>query len=156
MQKHFTVTEFTLTQWRQLWLEKPSLNLIEAEWDPKNVSADAKMVIKQSAYSSDHPTLRLHKIKVGLFKQNFDVDVIEVLVQPQKETIAAYNGSNQYKAILLNFEDHTFVKNIIDPVSLDFFIKGINSIKDILSRTLIWRSFYEMVKDAKMTSHKFV
>ena len=130
--------------------------MIEADWDCKNTSEHAKIVIKQSAYSPDHPTLRLHKIKVGLFKSNFDVDVIEVLVQPQKETVAEYDGSKEYKAILLNFEDHTFVKNIIDSVSLDFFVKGINSIKDILSRTLIWRSFFEMIKDARMTSHKFV
>lgn len=78
------------------------------------------------------------------------------MVLPEKQTVVEYNGSNQYKAILLNFEDHAFAKNIIDPVSLDFFVKGINSIKDILSRTLIWRSFFEMVKDARMTSHKFV
>lgn len=57
---------------------------------------------------------------------------------------------------MLNYEDQTFAKNNIDPVSLDFFIKNINSINDILSRTLIWRSFFEMIKDAKMTSNKFV
>jgi len=84
------------------------------------------------------------------------VDVLEILVLPQNETVIEYDGSKHYKAILLNFEDHTFAKNIIDPVSLDFFIKNINNIKDILSRTLIWRSFFEMVKDGKMTSHKFV
>lgn len=113
-------------------------------------------MIKQSAFTPEHPTLRLHKIKIGLFLENLDVDVIEVLVLPQQETVAHYDGSKHYKGILLNFEDHTFAKNIIDPVSLDFFIKNINSIKDILSRTLIWRSFFEMVKDARMTSHKFV
>jgi hypothetical protein len=81
-------------------------------------------------------------IKVGLFKENFDVDVIEVLVPPNPEVVAYYNGSSNYKAILLNFGDLTFVKNIIDPVSLDFFIKNINSIKDILSRTMLWRTFF--------------
>jgi hypothetical protein len=57
---------------------------------------------------------------------------------------------------LLNFEDQTFAKNVIDPVSLNFFIENINNIKDLLSRTLIWRSFFEMIKDGKMTSNKFV
>lgn len=82
--------------------------------------------------------------------------MIEVLVLPQAETVAAYNGSHNYKAILLNYEDQTFAKNNIDPVSLDFFITHINNIGDILSRTLIWRSFFEMIKDGKMTSNKFV
>lgn len=132
------------------------MNLIEAEWNPQDSCKTAKMRIKQSAYTPDHPTLRLHKIKVGMFLEDLEVETLEVLVLPQEETLVEYDGSRQYKAILLNFEDHTFAKNIIDPVSLDFFIKNINSIKDILSRTLIWRSFFEMVKDARMTSHKFV
>ena len=82
--------------------------------------------------------------------------MIDVLIRPQADNIAEYDGSKGYKAILLNFEDHTFAKNVIDPISLEFFIKQINHIPDILSRTLIWRAFFEMVKDAKMTSHKFV
>jgi aminopeptidase N len=76
MQKHFQVTKFTLTQWRELWLDEASLNLIEASWDPNNHAHDAKLTIKQSAFSPDHPTLRIHKIKVGLFLENCDVDVI--------------------------------------------------------------------------------
>lgn len=145
-----------MKEWRQMWLEKASLNLIEAEWKPEDHSKTAKMIIKQSLHTSDHPTLRLHKIKVGLFNADLEVDCIEVYVQPKAQTVVEYDGSKGYKAILLNFQDHTFAKNIIDPVSLDFFIKNINHIKDILSRTLIWRSFFEMVKDARMTSHKFV
>lgn len=156
MQKHFAINEFTLTQWREMWLEKASLNVIEASWNPEDHSANAKITIRQTPYTTDHPTLRLHKIKVAFFTENFHIDVVEVLIQPQAETVAEYDGSKGYKAVLLNFEDHTFAKNNIDQVSLDFFIKNINSIGDILSRTLIWRSFFEMVKDAKMTSHRFV
>lgn len=65
----------------------------------------------------DHPTMRPHKIKIGLFKQDFTVDVIETLLLPQEINEVVYDGRNQYKAILLNYEDHTFVKNNIDGVS---------------------------------------
>jgi aminopeptidase N len=156
MQKHFTVTEFNLSDWRQMWLEKASLNVIQAAWDPTDSSNNAKITIRQTPYTQDHPTLRLHKIKVAFFTDKFEIDVIDVLILPQAETVAHYDGSKGYKAVLLNFEDHTFAKNIIDPVSLEFFIKNINSVRDILSRTLIWKSFFEMIKDAAMTSHKFV
>jgi aminopeptidase N len=83
MQKHFAITEFTLTQWREMWLEKASLNIIEASWDPANHSHNAKITIRQTPYTEDHPTLRLHKIKVALFKEDFSIDVLEVLVLPQ-------------------------------------------------------------------------
>lgn len=156
MQKHFTINEFTLTQWREMWLQKASLNIIEANWNPADHSPNATITIKQTPYTPEHPTLRLHQIKVALFKEDFSVDVIEVLILPQEETTAVYDGSKGYKAVLLNFEDHTFAKNTIDEVSLKFFINNINSISDILSRTLIWRSFFEMIKDAKMKSDDFV
>jgi hypothetical protein len=77
--------------------------LIEPVWNPEDKSNNAQIVIKQSVYSPEYPTLRVHKIKVGLFKENFDVDVIEVLVLPNPEVIAHYDGSKNYKAILLNF-----------------------------------------------------
>lgn len=93
---------------------------------------------------------------MAFFTEDLQIDVVEVLILPQAETVAHYDGSKGYKAVLLNFEDHTFAKNNIDKTSLEFFKKNINSISDILSRTLIWRSFFEMIKDAIMTSHEFV
>lgn len=45
----------------------------------------------------------MHKIKVGLFKEDLQIDSLEVLLQPQSETIINYDGSKGYKAILLNF-----------------------------------------------------
>ena len=84
------------------------------------------------------------------------MDPITILVKPQEETVIEYDGSKGYSAILLNFEDYSFVKSVIDPVSLEFFKKNLDKITDILSRTLIWRSFYDMVKDAKMTAAKYL
>jgi aminopeptidase N len=91
-----------------------------------------------------------------LFRADKTIDVIETLIEPKTDNVAHYNGSNNYEAILLNFEDHTFAKNVIDKVSLAYFEKNLHNVHDILSRTLIWRSFFEMVKDAKMRADKFV
>lgn len=91
-----------------------------------------------------------------MFKADKTIDVIETLIEPKSDNIAYYNGSNNYEAILLNFEDHTFAKNVIDKVSLTYFEKNLRNVTDILSRTLIWRSFFEMVKDGKMRADRFV
>jgi len=100
--------------------------------------------------------LRPHRIKIGLFRADKTIDVIETLIEPKTDNVAYYNGSNNYEAILLNFEDHTFAKNVIDKISLAYFEKNLHNVNDILSRTLIWRSFFEMVKDGKMRADKFV
>lgn len=108
------------------------------------------------AYTPEHPTLRPHKIKIGLFREDFSVDVIETLLQPQEINEVSYDGSQGYKAILLNYEDHTFVKNNIDETSRQFFADNLSKVSDVLSRTLIWRSFFDMVKDAKITSIQYI
>jgi aminopeptidase N len=156
MQHFFHIQGFSLADWKQMWLQTPSLNLLQAHWDPLSLHKTAKLTIRQSPYVQVHPTLRLHKIKVGLFRNNCEADVIEALVLPQEETVVEYDGSREYRAVLLNYEDHTFAKVIIDEVSLEFFKQNIWAIKDVLSRTLIWNSLWEMVRDARMTSRQFV
>jgi aminopeptidase N len=79
------------------------------------------------------------------------------MVKPQTNNIVKYNGSNKYKALLLNYEDHTFVKVVIDTYSLNFFSSGnLTKIKDTLTRTMIWRSFFDMVKDGKISSLRYI
>jgi len=58
--------------------------------------------------------------------------------------------------VLLNYEDHAFAKIIIDPISQEFFIKNILKINDILTRTYVWRNFYDMVMDAVIPSTKYI
>ena len=45
----------------------------------------------------------------------------------------------------LNSADETFIKVLIDDASLKFFQENLNKIPDELIRTLIWKSFYDMV-----------
>ena len=118
MQNFFKVNEFTLNDWKKLWLETSSLNIIEAHWNPEDTSKDAKLTIKQSVYTEEHNTLRMHKIKVALFRENSSADILEVLVLPQPETVITYDGSRHYKAVQLNYEDYDYVKTKIDPISL--------------------------------------
>lgn len=69
------------------------------------------------------------------------------MINAEETTEIEYDGSGNYKAVILNYEDHSFVKCVIDKISLDFFSQNLNKINDLLSRTLIWKSFYDMVKD---------
>ena len=48
-----------------------------------------------------------------------------------------YEGTKEFKAVLLNYEDETFIKVILDPESLTFFKTNLFKIKDGLSRTMV-------------------
>ena len=47
------------------------------------------------------------------------------------------DGTKKFKAILLNYEDETFIKVILDPESLKFFKANLYKIKDGLSRAMV-------------------
>lgn len=57
---------------------------------------------------------------------------------------------------MLNYEDLAFIKVLLDEKSLVFFKLNMHLIKDALTRVLIWKSLYYMVKDGKLSSEEYV
>ena len=57
---------------------------------------------------------------------------------------------------MLNYADESFVKLLLDERSIEFFKKSLHNIKDVLSRTLIWRAFFDMVRDGKLSSETYI
>lgn len=86
-------------------------------------------------------------MEISLFTQDGKFDVIaDKLISPVEETIIPYRDlTASYKAILVNHKDYTFIENIIDPVSLDFFKKNVDKIPDLLTRGLVWYNIRSMV-----------
>ena len=98
----------------------------------------------------------MHAIKVGFYKADSTADVKDVLLLPVESSTIEYDGENNYEALLLNYQDYSFVKGLLDYKSAEFFSKNLSGIQDLLSRALIWRAFYDMVKDAKITVNKYI
>lgn len=67
------------------------------------------------------------------------------MLNASSETTLQYDGSKQFKAVLLNYGDYAFIKVLLDPASLDFFKINLIRISDTLTRTLTWKAFYDMV-----------
>lgn len=92
-------------------------------------------------------------MKLALFdeKGNMEEEIIYLL--PQFDTVIYFKKYNfKIVAVMPNFEDHTFIKVVIDPYSLNFFKHNLHLIQQDLTRTLIWRSIYEMVRDARLST----
>ena len=75
-----------------------------------------------------------------------------MLVLPQEKTTVTLKTDQKPLAILLNYQDLTFAKLEFDSSSMDYFNKNLSKIEDPLSRALIWKTFYNMIKDAKIKS----
>lgn len=44
---------------------------------------------------------------------------------------------------------------LLDDVSIEFFKANLHKINDVMTRTLIWRAFFDMVRDGKLSSEEY-
>lgn len=63
-----------------------------------------------------------------------------------------YDGTKNYKAILLNYNDEGFIKVELDDYSKKYFFENLSRVKEVLSRKLIIRIFYEMALESQINS----
>ncbi|KRX05743.1 hypothetical protein PPERSA_09883 [Pseudocohnilembus persalinus] len=144
LQEQFENPNFTLNEWKQQWLLEPGMNIIEPLFDPSN----PELIIKQSAYLQKFPTLRYHKINIGFFKEDGSVDVQTEYIKPESQTSIKFDTSKNYKAVLLNYDDHDFVHVRLDKISSKFFAENLSKIKKPLDVQLIVRGFEVLVQDS--------
>ncbi|CAK86275.1 unnamed protein product (macronuclear) [Paramecium tetraurelia] len=155
LQEKFDNPEFTLSYWKQQWIETAGMNEIEPQWDQTDRTHQAKLTIFQRPALSQFPALRIHKIKIGLFHDN-GLDSIDAVLQATEENVITYDGSKGYRAVLLNFEDQSFVKVLLDQESTKYFSQNLHAVQDILTRTLIYRALFDSVRDGKICSEEYV
>ena len=73
---------------------------------------------------------RYHQVNIAFFKADGSFFNKQVLVNNTDKTEVPYDGSQQYKAILVNHDHQDFVKVVIDDVSLEFFKANLNKIQN--------------------------
>jgi aminopeptidase N len=140
---------YDLKQFKKDWIEEAGHNILQAEWDPKNTSAEAPLVIKQTAQLGKYPLLRYHKIKIGLYgDQGKLIQVLDVIVNNQPETKVTYDGTKGIKGVVLNYDDLDFVKIKLDWNTIDWLKENYANVESGLTKALCCRAIYDQVKTA--------
>lgn len=104
----------------------------------------------------EHPTLRYHKMKVAFFDSACCiVQSMDLILENQEETTVEVDCKDVV-AILPNHEDWCYIKVIFDSNSLQFFQRNFLLIQDPLTKLLVLRSIFDMVKDAKYKGSEFI
>lgn len=80
----------------------------------------------------------------------------DVLLTPTPQTLLPYDGTRQYKAILVNVNYWDYFKYTIDDVSLTFFEEKLNQIQDAFTRMIIWHDINEQMRDSNYKITDFV
>jgi aminopeptidase N len=147
-----------LHAWAHAWLETAGVNTVEAALDVED-GVIRSATLKQSA-PADHPTLRPHRLRVGLF----DLDgerlrrrrSVELDIQGAATPIPELAGERAPDLVLANDADLTYCKIRLDGRSLDTLKRHLRSIDDPLARALAWGALWDMARDAELHARDYI
>jgi aminopeptidase N len=141
------------------WLETAQVNTLRPE---VTVAADgtyAQVRVLQEA-PADYPTLRTHRIGVGLYDLHDGVlkrrETVEVTVSGAETDLTELHGVRAADVLLLNDADHTYAKIRLDPASMAVVVDHIGDFDNGLGRALAWSAAWDMVRDAELATRDYV
>ncbi|MGN0065703.1 MAG: aminopeptidase N, partial [Nocardioides sp.] len=153
-----------LKGWAAEWLQTAGVNTLRPEFSLDEAGNYSSFSVEQSAHP-DWPTLRRHRLGIGLYdavtaedgtEKLVRRDYLEVDVEGASTAVEALVGVQQPALLLLNDEDHAYAKIRLDDRSLATVVAGLSKLEDSLPRALVWGAAWDMTRDAEMASRDFV
>jgi aminopeptidase N len=148
-----------LSAWGEQWLQTAGVNTLRPLVELDGDGAYASVTILQSAVD-DHPTLREHRIAVGLYDHAQDGIVrrrrVEIDVSGERTDLPELVGEQQPDLLLLNDDDLTFAKVRLDERSRQTVVRGIGRISSSLARALCWTAATDMLRDAELPTRDYI
>ncbi|PRY20005.1 aminopeptidase N [Pseudosporangium ferrugineum] len=141
------------------WLETAQVNTLRPV---VTIGADGtyeSVVVKQEAPAA-YPTLRTHRVGVGLYDVDGDRlvrrDRLELDVTGEETAIAALAGQRAADVLLVNDDDLTYAKLRLDERSMATVVRHIDGFESSLPRALSWAAAWDMVRDAELAARDYV
>ena len=148
-----------LGSWSREWLETAGVNTLRPSYNLDDDGRFTAFSVLQSAAPS-HPTLRSHRIAIGLYSLSPEglvrVSSVETDVTGDWTPVPALVGVPRPDLILINDEDLTYAKIRLDPHSLRTAISSIGSFTSSLPAALVWAATWDMVRDGEMAARDYV
>jgi len=141
-----------LKAWAREWLEEAGVNTISAELVTEGGKIK-KATLLQTAPSTQ-PTLRSHRLRVGLYDVRGNSLVrrrsVELDVEGASTPVAQFAGENVPDLVLANDDDLTYTKLTLDERSLATTKTHLAGLDDPLARAVLWEALWDMVRDAEL------
>jgi len=141
------------------WLETAQVNTLRPVLEIGADGAYTNVVVQQEAPTA-FPTLRTHRIGVGLYDLQGDRlvrrDLLELDVSGERTEIPALVGVPAADVLLLNDDDLTYAKMRLDERSMAAVVQHIAGFDSSLARALCWAAAWDMVRDAELAARDYV
>lgn len=148
--------------WARAWLETVGPNTLACEvaGSPAEVGGQMAAVKVLQTASREQPTLRPHRINVGLYDwvgASLElVQKVQVDVEGAETGISELSGAPRPPLLLPNDGALTYAKVRLDPISQLTMEGHLGDVRDSLARAVLWETAWDMVRDAELPSSRFV
>ncbi|MCB1272838.1 MAG: ERAP1-like C-terminal domain-containing protein, partial [Leucobacter sp.] len=149
-----------LADWSKKWLETAGVNTLRPVF---SLDADGRYTSFEIAQTApaDHPTLRPHRIAVGLYAEDAAGRLVrtkrlELDVDGERTPVPELVGEAQPALLLLNDDDLTYAKIRLDERSLTTATGRIRDLDDSLARALVWGTLWDQTRDGEFPASRFV
>ena len=147
-----------LHAWSKEWLQTAGVNTLRPRFETDG-DAYRSFEVAQEA-PEEHPSLRPHRIAIGLFdgadgglvrRRSVELDVVG-----GRTAVSDLAGERIPDLLLLNDGDLSFTKVRLDPRSFDVLVERLRSVGDPLARTLCWGAAWDMTRDAEIAARHYL
>jgi aminopeptidase N len=156
-----------LGTWSQKWLQTAGINVLRPEIETDADGVITSFAVRQEAPAlpagaQGEPTLRPHRIAVGLYELDADsgklvrAERIELDVDGELTAVPQLAGKRRPAVILLNDDDLSYAKVRLDEDSLAFVTEHLGDFESSLPRALCWASAWDMTRDAELATRDYL
>ncbi|MBQ1027676.1 aminopeptidase N [Micromonospora sp. C95] len=148
-----------LTTFASQWLETAQVNTLRPELTVDADGTYQRVTVRQEA-PEGYPTLRTHRIGVGLYdltdgrlvrRERYEVDVDGELTE-----LTELTGVRAADVLLLNDDDLSYTKLRLDERSMATVVQHIAGLDSSLARALCWTAAWDMTRDAELATRDYV
>ena len=150
-----------LAAWTRQWLQTAGMNVLRAEIATTADGMIDNCTIIQEAATPAFPTLRSHRVGVGLYDLDDDGRLVrterfELDVAGARTEVEPLRRRARPALLLLNDGDLTFAKIRLDEVSTQTVIDHLCDLDDALARSLIWAAVWDMTRDGELPVTRYI
>ncbi len=148
-----------LRKFSSQWLETAQVNILRPELTVDAAGKYASVAVRQEAPES-HPTLRTHRIGVGLYDLHGDNlvrrELIEITIDGDYTEVHQLAGRPAADALLLNDDDLSYTKLRLDDRTRQTIVSHLARLDNSLARALYWSAAWDMVRDGELATRDYL
>ncbi len=148
-----------LREFASQWLTTAQVNTLRPEVELDGAGNYRTVTVLQEA-PKDYPTLRTHRLAIGLYDLREGVLTrrrqVELDVSGDRTEVTELAGEPVADVLLVNDDDLTYAKIRLDERSMDTIVEHISGFTSSLARGLVWSAAQDMLRDAELPARQFV